>query len=83
MIPKRGSEYCDKADRPDQKGRLSTDDSFPLSRDKARDMRPHLAAHAGEAAGPESAWGSPTCLGAEHVGCGLAARFSPELWDIF
>jgi adenosine deaminase len=46
---------------------------------KARNMGLHLVAHAGEAAGSESIWDAIKCLGAEHIGHGLAARSDPEL----
>lgn len=46
---------------------------------RARDMGLHLAAHAGEAAGPESVWGAVKRLGVERIGHGVAARDDSEL----
>ena len=48
---------------------------------RAREMGLRLAAHAGEAAGPESVWGAVRHLGVERVGHALAARDDPRLMD--
>jgi adenosine deaminase len=48
---------------------------------RARKMGLHLAAHAGEAAGPQSVWDAVKELGVEHVGHGLAARLDSKLID--
>jgi len=48
---------------------------------RAREMGLHLAAHAGEAAGPESIWDAVRYLGVERIGHGVAARDDPRLMD--
>jgi adenosine deaminase len=48
---------------------------------RAREMGLRLAAHAGEAAGPESVWGAVKHLGVERVGHANAARDDPRLMD--
>jgi adenosine deaminase len=49
---------------------------------RAREMGLHLAAHAGEAAGPESVWGAVRVLRVERVGHAVAARSDPALMDL-
>ena len=49
---------------------------------RARGMGLHLAAHAGEAAGPESVRGAVERLGVERVGHGTAASGDPGLMDL-
>ena len=46
---------------------------------RAREMGLHLAAHAGEVAGPESIWNAVRHLGVERIGHGVAARVDPKL----
>jgi adenosine deaminase len=48
---------------------------------RAREMRLHLVAHAGEAAGPESIWEAVKYLNVEHIGHGVAASRDPELMN--
>jgi adenosine deaminase len=48
---------------------------------RAKEMGMHLAAHAGEAAGPESVWDAAKYLGVERVGHGITASRDPELMD--
>jgi len=48
---------------------------------RAKEMGLHLAAHAGEAAGPESIWDAVRHLDVERIGHGVAARFNPELMN--
>lgn len=46
---------------------------------RAEGLGLHLAAHAGEAAGPQSVWDAVRELGVEHVGHGLAASGDSKL----
>jgi len=46
---------------------------------RAREMGLHLAAHAGEASGPESIWGAVKQLDVERIGHGTSAINDPEL----
>jgi len=48
---------------------------------RARKMRLHLVAHAGEAAGPESIWEAVKYLGVEHIGHGVAAIHDARLME--
>jgi len=52
---------------------------------RAREMGLHLAAHAGEAAGPESIWEAVRYLDVEHIGHGVTAgsdsRLIGYLWE--
>lgn len=46
---------------------------------EAKEMGLHLAAHAGEAAGPESIWDAINYLNVERIGHGVTARRDPKL----
>ena len=46
---------------------------------RAREMGLHLAAHAGEAAGPQSIWDAIKFLQVERIGHGVSAREDPKL----
>jgi adenosine deaminase len=48
---------------------------------RAREMRLHLVAHAGEAAGSESIWEAVKYLNVERIGHGVAASRDPELMN--